>query len=296
MYERLSHCPICNSEDFENKIICRDYLVSNESFVIVGCRNCSFQFTNPRPKAEELGKFYQSEDYISHSNTIRGVTDLIYKIARYFSLKRKVRLIEKYVKVGSILDYGCGTGAFLKSCKQNHWNVTGVEPQSSARAVAKKSIASVEEKIQDLTEKSFDIITLWHVLEHVSDLNELVIQLKNKLTKSGKLVIAVPNRAAQDQKIYNEYWAAYDVPRHLYHFDQHTIKELMSNHKLKLIDTLPLKLDSYYVSLLSEQHLKKDKKNKGNKYYNAIVNGFKSNTYAKNHHNNYSSLIYVFEK
>ncbi len=298
MYERISNCPLCGSEHFQNHIICNDFLVSQESFVIVKCDQCSFEFTNPRPKSEVLGDYYQSASYISHSNKITGLTDIVYRTARYFALKKKLRLINKYHTKKSILDYGCGTGAFLNVCKKAGWEVTGVELDSKARSIAEGTTKS---KISDAlinieSDTRFEVITLWHVLEHVSDINEIIDQLKQKLAKGGKLIVAVPNKASYDRQLYKEHWAAYDVPRHLYHFDQPTMKQMMKKHQLKLIDTIPMKLDAYYVSLLSEQHLKSDHKNHGNKYYNSIVNGYKSNTYAKNNDNNYSSLIYVFKK
>ncbi len=301
MYERLSKCPLCESENFQNKIICNDYLVSKESFVIVRCDDCRFEFTNPRPKPEQLGNFYQSQSYISHTNKITGLIDLVYKTARFFALKKKLRIINKLSEKGSILDYGCGTGAFLNTCKRGGWQTTGVEPNADARKIAEQTAeTSIVKNLETLQDNEgitgFDVITLWHVLEHISDINEVIQQLKNLLNKNGKLIVAVPNHQALDQQIYKEHWAAYDLPRHLYHFGQSTMKAIMKKHKFKLIKTIPMKLDAYYVSLLSEQYLKINGKEKGNKYYNSIVNGYKSNIYAKKNNDNYSSLIYVFKK
>jgi 2-polyprenyl-3-methyl-5-hydroxy-6-metoxy-1,4-benzoquinol methylase len=266
--------------------------------VIVKCASCSFEFTNPRPKKETLSKFYQSASYISHSNKITGPTDIIYRIARFFALRGKLKLINKFYQKGHLLDYGCGTGAFLQTCKNDGWEISGIEVDEKTRLNTQASLqVPILENIEQLEkDQSFDIITLWHVLEHVLDLNQVITHLKNRLSKKGKLIVAVPNNASYDQQLYQEHWAAYDVPRHLYHFDQKTIKQLMKNHQLKLVQTLPMPLDPYYVSLLSEQHLITAGKNKGNKFLNAIVNGYKSNAYAKKNHNNYSSLIYVFEK
>lgn len=297
MYERLSKCPLCEGESFKNKIICNDYLVSNESFVIVRCENCALEFTNPRPKPEFISNFYKSESYISHSNKITDLTSILYRIARFFALKKKLKLINKLSTKGHILDYGCGTGAFLNICKKGGWKTSGVEPDQNAQTIARQisniPITSNLKTLED--ETTFDIITLWHVLEHISDLNQTIRELKQRIAKNGKLIVAVPNHEAYDQQIYKEHWAAYDLPRHLYHFDQKTMRTLMKNHHLKLVKTLPMKLDAYYVSLLSEQHLKKDGKQKSHPYYKSIINGYKSNACAKNN-NNYSSLIYVFEK
>lgn len=298
MYERLSNCPLCNSETFNNKIICNDFLVSNESFVIVTCDQCSFEFTNPRPRKEYLGDFYQSVDYISHNNKITSLTDILYRIARFFALKKKLRLINKYHTPGHILDYGCGTGSFLQTCLKGGWQTTGIELDPKAREIAQLVTRSnISESLETLDDIStFQVITLWHVLEHVSDINTLIEQLKKKLVKDGKLIVAVPNNASYDKELYKEHWAGYDVPRHLYHFDQHTMKALMKKHQLNIIETIPMKLDAYYVSLLSEQHLRSSNKQHGNKYYKSIINGYKSNIYARNNNNNYSSLIYVIQK
>ena len=298
MYERLSKCPLCSSEHFHNKIICNDFLVSNESFVIVQCDQCSFEFTNPRPKEAYIADFYQSESSLSHTNRITNLTDVVYRIARFFALKKKLSLVKTYRSQGRLLDYGCGRGAFLKVCRKAHWQVTGIEPDPKTREIAHKVTHSpILENLDTLYNNSFfDVITLWHVLEYVIDINQLIDQLKQKITKTGKLIVAVPNKESYDQQLYNEYWAAYDVPRHFYHFDQNTMKAMMKKHQLKIINTIPMKLDAYYVSMRSEQHLKISNKQKGYTYYNSIVNGYKSNIYAKNNNNNYSSLIYVLEK
>jgi 2-polyprenyl-3-methyl-5-hydroxy-6-metoxy-1,4-benzoquinol methylase len=213
-------------------------------------------------------------------------------------LKSKLALINKLTPQGRLLDYGCGTGAFINTCKKNGWTVSGVELDDDARNIAQTHthttiVPSYEQLDNNI---KFDIISLWHVLEHVSNLNETIVELKHKMVKKGRLIVAVPNHDSLDQQIYKQHWAAYDLPRHLYHFNQKTIKAIMKRHQLKLIETHPMKMDAYYVSLLSEQHLKADHKSKGNMFVNAIINGYKSNTYAKNNQNNYSSLIYVFEK
>ena len=298
MYETLSKCPLCEEENFQNKIICNDYLVSNKSFVIVHCQNCSFEFTNPRPKKEFIESFYPSKSYISHNKKIANPIDILYKIAQFFTLKKKLKLINKFSEKGHVLDFGCGIGSFLKICKSGGWQTTGVEPNAKARNIAEKIAKSrIMPNVNHLESKTkFEIITLWHVLEHLTNLNELINEFRQKLTKNGKLIVAVPNHKSYDQIVYKEHWAAYDVPRHLYHFDQFSMKAIMKKHQLKLIKIIPMKLDAYYISLLSEQHLNQSGKKSGNKYYKSIVNGYKSNVYAKNNNNNYSSLTYVFGK
>jgi 2-polyprenyl-3-methyl-5-hydroxy-6-metoxy-1,4-benzoquinol methylase len=190
----------------------------------------------------------------------------------------------------AILDFGCGTGYFLSSCKKNGWDVTGIEPDPDARKRASENInQDVYPTLNHISsDKNFNIITLWHVLEHVHELNETLIQLKKLLDKSGKLVIAVPNIGSFDARTYKDQWAAYDVPRHLYHFSQDTMKVLLDKHHLKVRKIIPMKYDAYYVSLMSERS-----KNVVKNYIRGFINGYKSNTYAKNHNNNYSSLIYI---
>jgi len=273
-------------------MICKDYTVSQESFAIVKCSKCDFKFTNPRPEEGNLDKYYESEDYVSHANKGNSLINIAYKTARYFTLRNKVKFIEQLHEKGNLLDYGCGTGAFLLHAKKQGWNVLGVEPSDSARE-------NIEKKFQpfvfgDLKEiklkKHFHVITLWHVLEHVSTLTETLKKLKKLLAPGGKIVIAVPNCQSFDAGYYREYWAGYDVPRHLYHFTQATMKVLLTSRKLKLVETHPMKLDAYYVSLLSEKY-----KTGSSKYINAIKVGYKSNKEAKQNNNNYSSMIYVAE-
>ncbi len=292
MYEKIDNCPLCKSGHFHNHLITKDYLVSNESFAIVTCDNCGFKFTNPRPTKNEISRYYESDDYISHSNKGTSIINTVYKIARKFTLKSKLSLITKLSTGNKLLDFGCGTGHFLAECEKSGWSCTGIEPDPKAREIAlnKKNIKVIE-NIDSLGEKEkYDIITLWHVLEHVHDIDETISTLRKKLTKKSKLLIAVPNCASWDAQFYKEHWAGYDIPRHLYHFEPDTISQFMSRHKLNLKETYPQKLDSYYVSLLSDKN-KYDR----NKYVQSIKNGFLSNINAQKS-NMFSSLIYIFSK
>lgn len=268
-------------------------MLTNESFAISRCNQCGFLFTNPRPDKNHLKNYYNSDQYISHSNKIRSVTDLIYNLVRKYTLFQKERLIRKYTVHKSILDYGCGTGDFLNTCLKKGWDIYGFEPNDAAQEIASlktgKEIYSSENDISQLSNLS--IITLWHVFEHIPDLNLTLNALKKILAKKGKLVIAVPNHQAYDAILYKEYWAAYDLPRHLYHFNQQTMKKLMEKHQLRINKILPMRFDSYYVSLLSEKY-----KNGSQNFVKSFITGYKSNVYAEKHNNNYSSLIYIISK
>lgn len=294
MYEKLSECPVCSASNLKNHKVVKDHSVSQESFNIVVCDNCNFQFTNPRPNEEEIGKYYQSENYISHSDKANSPINFIYKLARKYALSYKKKLINTIVKdkKGRILDYGCGTGYFLQTMKENGWKTYGIEPNQNARLIASTK-TRVKESIEDLNlkNKKFDVITLWHVLEHIHNLNGTIKVLKTILKEKGKIVIAVPNIESYERNIFQEDWAAYDVPRHLYHFSQDTMNTLMLKHGLKITKVYPLKLDSYYISLLSNKY-----RHNQNKFINSIITGYQSNSYAIKNKNNYSSLIYIIKK
>lgn len=292
---QLSHCPNCNSQTFEPFISCKDYTVSGEVFSIVNCTSCGFKFTNPRPTNDKIGGYYKSDNYISHSNTSKGLISKLYKAVRNYTLKGKLDLISKHSSKGNLLDYGCGTGMFLSVAKSSTWNAYGIEPDSGARAFAineNKMIVypDVETANANLKDTQFNCITLWHVLEHVMDLNETIAWFYSKLNKGGALIIAVPNYTSYDAKHYKEFWAAYDVPRHLYHFEQKVMVDLVQKAGFTFKESLPMKFDSFYVSMLSEKY----KHGKIN-YFKAFLTGLKSNLKASEA-KDYSSVIYVFKK
>ncbi|MBJ6117627.1 class I SAM-dependent methyltransferase [Pontibacter sp. BT310] len=292
-YERLEQCPICGKEEFKNFLVVTDNSVSKESFVIVECENCTFKFTNPRPDIESIGSYYESEEYISHSNTKTGIINRAYHVVRSITTKQKVELINRYAPAkGSILDYGCGTGVFLTACKKDGWKVQGVEPNDKARELAAESAGTtIATDLGEVANEKFNVITLWHVLEHIHTLNETISQLISHLTEDGVLIVAVPNADSHDAKQYKENWAAYDVPRHLYHFTQPTMKRFLKRHKMQLEEVLPMKFDAYYVSMLSEKH-----KEGKTKMISSVLNGYKSNSYAEKNGNDYSSLIFVAKR
>ena len=276
-------------------MVVKDNSVSKESFVIVQCENCGFKFTNPRPAEASIGQYYQSEEYISHTNKATSITNQAYKLVRTYTIKQKVDLINRLSAKDTILDYGCGTGNFLAACKKNGWQVQGYEPNNLARSQAEEllqqKLTGESSFLDQISHESFQVITLWHVLEHVHTLNETFKKLIQLVKPGGKIIIAVPNADSQDAQVYKENWAAYDVPRHLYHFTQATMRRFLKKHKIELVEVIPMKFDAYYVSLLSEKYVS------GNTaLFKSVLTGFKSNIYASKNANDYSSLIYVGKK
>ena len=294
-YERIDNCPVCGKTDFKNKLVVEDRTVSHESFAIVQCAACSFQFTNPRPQEAEIGKYYESDTYVSHNSAAQGFVNQAYKVARFFTMRRKVGLLNKLAPSrGKLLDYGCGTGHFLKAAKAAGWQVVGLEPNARAREEASQRLGQPigQESLASFPPGTFDAITLWHVLEHVHTLNETLAQLVALLKPDGVILIAVPNVESLDAQHYRELWASYDVPRHLYHFAPKTMAQLLKKHKLTIAQTLPMPLDAYYISMLSEKH----KAERAGGLLTVLKAGYKSNAYAEEHEGQYSSLLYVAKR
>ncbi len=289
--ETISVCPICSGQSFKHVLVTRDYTVSQKDFSLQQCENCKFLVTNPRPDNHTIDQFYQSDKYISHSGGSRSLIDQVYLQARKLTLRSKLNLIHKYKKTGTLLDYGCGTGEFLQHMQSHQWAIDGVEPSEKARQKAYQLTTHDINKELVAISKKFDVITLWHVLEHVHNLNEKVLELKSHLNQDGIIFIAVPNYESADSKKYGAYWAGYDVPRHLWHFTKTSMISLLSKNGLQVIHIKPMKLDSFYVSLLSEGYMR-PKSSGFTKMLNAITTGMLSNRSAKKS-GQYSSLIYI---
>jgi 2-polyprenyl-3-methyl-5-hydroxy-6-metoxy-1,4-benzoquinol methylase len=291
-----THCPACGSPLIQAVFSAVDHTVSGESFSIWQCNNCSLRFTQDVPDARSIGRYYKSENYISHTNTSKGLINRIYQSVRKKTLKQKAMLVQHFtlLEKGALLDMGSGVGAFVHEMKMRGWNVTGLEPDPDARDTAKKSFGCElldAAKFYDLPPASFDAITLWHVLEHVHPLHEYIEQLKKLLKPFGRIIIAVPNYTSYDAKKYRENWAAYDVPRHLYHFSPLSMQMLLKKHGLQLLEELPMRYDSYYISLLSSKY-----KNGRSNWPAAVWMGLRSNRKAAKDVSRSSSVIYVIGK
>lgn len=284
-----STCPSCGAQSFSTYLTVKDHFLSKESFNLDLCYNCQLLFTNPRPKLERIGDYYKSEEYVSHSSTKKGIVNRVYAKVRSYTLKKKIALLKELTSGKDLLDIGAGTGHFLAKAKESGFNVLGLEPDEDARRVA-RSENGIELKdlnlLHQLNQK-FNAITMWHVLEHVYNLQEDLEKISSLVIQDGVLIIAVPNYTSFDAQYYKEYWAAYDVPRHLYHFSPKSIIPLVESKGLKFEKMLPMKFDSYYVSMLSEKY-------KGGSLLKAMRIGFLSNWKASEGLS--SSQIYIFRK
>lgn len=267
---------------------CIDYTVSEDSYEVMKNEDFDMLVTSPVPN--NLEKYYVSEDYISHTDSKISLFDKVYQLVKNHTLKQKLKLINSFnTEEKTILDVGAGTGDFLKVCKNDGWKITGIEPSEKARDFAKNKNIPLLKEISETENKQFDVITLWHVLEHIPNLVEYIQYLKKLLKPNGVLIIAVPNHKSYDAAYYKDYWAAFDVPRHLWHFSKTSISKLFSMVDMNIEKILPMKFDSYYVSLLSEKY-----KTKKSKPIKAFFIGFTSNLKAKRS-GEYSSLIYIIK-
>ena len=255
----INTCPLCGGTHLVKKMTCTDFYASGEQFDLLQCENCGFQFTQGFPVEKEIGKYYETPDYISHSDTKKGMMNELYHLVRSRMLQKKAQLINNITgkTSGKILDIGTGTGYFSHTMQQKGWQVEAIEKSAQARSFAKKNFnldIKDDSGLNDFSSGSFDVITLWHVMEHLEHLNETWERLHELLKDGGCLVIAVPNCSSYDAQKYKEFWAAYDVPRHLWHFTPDSIKKFGEKHKFTLVNHLPMPFDAFYVSILSEKY------------------------------------------
>lgn len=279
--------------DISNKkhfLTVTDYSVSKEVFDLYQDEELDMLITHPKPGLDVLGRYYESADYISHTDSKRSLFEKVYHFIKGIALKNKLNLINSLQpNKGKILDIGAGTGEFLSVAQQNGWSTTGVEPSEKAKQIAINKGVSFVEALAQLENQTFDVITMWHVLEHVPDLNHQIKELKRLLKPSGYLIVAVPNFNSFDAQHYGKFWAAYDVPIHFWHFSKTAIQKLFQKEQMELVKILPMKFDSFYVSLLSEKY-KSGRMN----YVKAFFIGLWSNFKAKSDME-YSSHIYILK-
>jgi len=287
------NCPVCNSADIKEALFVRDFTVSKERFPVAVCHSCTAMFTQDIPDISSIGPYYKSEEYISHTDTSKGLINRLYQAVRKRTIRQKRKLVEKVtgIKQGSLLDVGSGTGVFASAMQQCGWKVTGLEPDSDARKIAIEVNGIKLDDINrfyELPDNSYDAITLWHVLEHVHDLQGYMAKLKSLLKEKGRLFIAVPNYTCKDASVYREYWAAWDVPRHLYHFSPASMKKLVEKHGMQIEAYKPMWYDSFYVSMLGSKY-----RSGKTKLFESFFNGLRSNWKALGNVQHCSSVIYI---
>lgn len=296
--DQINHlqCPVCGHSGLQPHVECRDYLVSHQIFPIEVCPQCGLGVTQKVPPPDQIGDYYKSEQYISHSDTRKGLVNVLYHKIREFMLVRKRKLVERFVGTnpGHILDIGCGTGYFLAHMKNHGWSVDGTEVDENARAVAKDQLEQEvwgSEGLFDLEDGKYEALTMWHVLEHIHSLSDYLTKINSVLKNDGILVVAVPNYTSSDAEWYGADWAAYDVPRHLWHFSPHSAKMLIESHGFQLLTRKRMPFDPFYISMMSEKYrgnslaLVKGGYRGGISYLKSLVDIDRS-----------SSIIYVFRK
>jgi 2-polyprenyl-3-methyl-5-hydroxy-6-metoxy-1,4-benzoquinol methylase len=252
----LAHCPICGQSAFAPFLRAKDHTLTQETFTLCTCTTCGFCATSPRPGATTIARYYDSPNYISHSNAKAGAQARLYQWARKRAIRSKHQLIARSVPSGSILDMGCGTGEFLGYLKSRGYATSGIEPSLSAReqAIRNHGLFVVPNIDQIPAREQFQVITLWHVLEHVHDVPETLKKIHARLSPGGTLIIAVPDRDSWDARHYGEFWAAYDVPRHLSHFRRQDLTRALSTQGLQIKEVRGMWFDAPYVSMLSERY------------------------------------------
>ena len=290
-------CPVCSHNQYSKILTVKDFTVSAENFEVVECASCGFRFTAHPPAPDQIGRYYQSDAYISHTDSKKGIFNTIYQLIRKQAVASKRKLVTHFsnCSTGQLLDYGCGTGAFLMEMKSAGWQVQGMEPDPGAASRAAEltsSTISHPDQLSSLPGNAFNVVTMWHVLEHVHDLHGTLDQVQRILKQDGMLIVAVPNHTSFDARHYAENWAAYDVPRHLYHFSPSSMKYLLKSNGFKLANLKPMWFDSYYVSLLSEKY----KQTGLLGVVRAFLIGCISNLLALNTNAKASSIIYEIKK
>ena len=291
-----SSCPLCKGSRIAKRFTCKDHFATNEEFEVHECRDCGFVFTQGIPDEKEIGRYYESQTYISHSNTKKGLLNKVYHCVRAIMLRMKVNLIERLtlLKNGSILDYGAGTGHFARAMEKTGWDVTAIEKSPQARELAQKEFGFrmfPEEHLKQIEDKELDVVTLWHVMEHIQELDTFWDELYRILDDTGIAVIAVPNCKSYDAMHYKENWAAYDVPRHLWHFTPGTIMRWGEKHNFILEREYTMPFDGFYISMLSERY--KGSGVPGVRGFRTALKGWFAQWTRRDAS---SSIIYVFRK
>jgi SAM-dependent methyltransferase len=291
----MKACLVCKKTNFETVVNSKDFCVSHEDFKVVRCTNCGFGFTENAPDVSKIGEYYEHTDYVSHTDTKEGLFFNIYHKVRSFMLGQKRTYINKHTAVNNILDIGAGTGYFVNHMQSHGTAVTGFEPDNDARAQAKKNFGiELEPSLEGILGRNevFDAISMWHVLEHVHDLKEYFGHFQQLIKTRGVLAIAVPNYSSFDGRFYKKFWAAYDLPKHLWHFSPDSIKLLAQSNGFDHLQSYAMPFDPFYIALLSEGH----KQSGGGGKIRALFIGMTSFLKGFFNPEKASSVVYVFRK
>jgi len=291
----MNTCIACGSSRFEILVNSQDFCVTQEAFDVSRCASCGFAYTVDAPSQDQIGRYYAHEDYVSHTDTNEGLFFRMYHKVRKYMLGRKKAYIENHAKVKRVFDIGAGTGYFVNHLRSRGIHAVGFEPDENARKQAKKNFDldladDLDVVIQEAD--NFDAITLWHVLEHVHDLKGYFKKFNALLKDEGLLVIAVPNYTSFDAQFYGKYWAAYDLPKHLWHFSPQSLQLLSESENFQLIKTYAMPFDPFYIALLSEGHKRSGFFGK----FRALFVGAWSFLSGSIKANNASSVVYIFRK
>lgn len=289
----MNTCPWCGTPSEKSYLRVKDHFLSQETFDIIECEHCGLLYTTPRPDPDVIGKYYQSEDYFSHQENKQGLIPRLYEFVKSFNIKNKVHMAIGGLPKGKLLDIGCGVGDFLAKVMQEGWEVVGLEPSDDAKNIAEKRLGFRPLCPKDsftLPDASFDVVTLWHVLEHVDDLKTQTSEIGRILKPGGRLVIALPNFQSFDCQYFKECWAAWDVPRHLNHFSKETLQKMMVSLGFLPVGCKKLIWDAFYISYLSEKY-----QGRSLALLRGAWVGLRSNFKARRS-GMYSSLVYIFEK
>ena len=289
-------CPLCDSGMIADHILCTDHFISKEKFPIARCGSCGFLFTQDYPEDNDIGRYYESADYISHSDTSEGLINKIYHLVRRLMLQRKRVIIEKItgLKTGTLLDVGSGTGHFAALMKESGWDAKGIEINEKARSFATETFGLEivsPDRIASLTANAFDCITMWHVLEHFHDPQKYVEDILKLLKTGGICLVALPNSSSFDALHYGKFWAAFDIPRHLWHFDPKTFSHFAGKNGLIIERHFILPFDVFYISALSEKY-----KSSRLPFFKGIVKGFWFAFLTLFNRRRSSSVIYILRK
>lgn len=295
----IDKCPVCSKQDLRPYIQTLDYSASKEEFDLVQCNDCSFVFTQDFPDENDIKRYYDFPEYISHSDSKKGFINFLYHLVRKKTLNDKVKLVERvssHKKGDALLDIGAGNGYFLNAANRKHWLSTGIEKNEGARRFAKENFGlnlQTEDYLFMMPDKKKDVITLWHVMEHLQALNETLDKINKILKDDGTLIVALPNIDSTDALYYKKYWAAYDVPRHLWHFNHNSFSVLVEKHGLEIVEIKPMYFDVFYISMLSEKYKKT--------FFPFLVGSLRAFSFfmrnlLNKQHIKSSSLIYVLKK